>query len=235
MRTLEEEGKTVEEAINSALVKLQVRREEVEIQVLEEGSKGFFGLIGGKPAKVKITVKELVEKPEAREISVNGKAELDQQIIKVKEIVDGLLTKMGLSAVIDMKTRNEEIIFNIKCEDDKLLIGKRGKTLDALQYIVDLMIHKHLGDKLEVTLDTSNYRLQRRQSLRNLALKLSRKVKNTGKPIVVAPLSPHDRKIIHMTLKDDPAIRTLSRGNGFFRRIVISKNNQNNHRKNPEP
>jgi len=226
MRTFDEEGRTVEDAINKALAKYRVDRKEIDIQVLDEGSKGFLGLIGSKPARVRITVKELAEKLERKETSISGKGELDGQVIKVKEMLDGLLNKMGLNATIDMRTKDDEIIFDIKSEDDKLLIGKKGKTLDALQYLVNLMVHRHLGDKLEITLDISNYRAQRQQSLRNLALKLSRKVKNTGKPAVVAPLGPHDRKIIHMTLKNDPSVRTLSRGNGFFRKIVISKNNR---------
>lgn len=225
MRSFEEEGKTVEDAINKALAKHQVDRKEIDIQVLDHGSKGFFGLVGSKPARVRITVKDVTEKSEKKGVSLGRKVELNGQIVKIKEMVEELLNKMGLTAAIDIKTE-DEIIFNIKCDDDKLLIGKKGKTLDALQHLVNLMIHKHADDKLQITLDTSNYRVQRQQSLKNLALKLSRKVKSTGKPAVMAPLSPHDRKIIHMTLRDDPAIRASSRGNGFFRKIVISKSKQ---------
>jgi spoIIIJ-associated protein len=227
MRTFEEEGKTVEDAINKALTKYQVDRKEIDIQVLDQGSKGFLGLIGSRPAKVRITVKDVVvEKREKKGIAADKKEELNGQVIKIKEMLEGLLSKMGLNAAIDTETKDNEIMFNIKCDDDKLLIGKKGKTLDALEYLINLMIHKHASDKFQITLDTSNYRAQRQQSLKNLALKLSRKVKNTGKPAVMAPLSPHDRRVIHMALKNDPAIRTLSRGNGFFRRIVISKNSQ---------
>jgi spoIIIJ-associated protein len=223
MRVFEEEGKTIEEAINTALTKHKFNRNDVNIEILEEGSKGFLGLIGTKRAKIRITVKESRGDIERKKASIDKKEELDGQTIKIKEILEELLDKMGLNAVVDTKSREDEIIFNIRCEDDKLLIGRRGKTLDALEYLINLMTHKYAEDKILVTLDTSNYRAQRQQSLKNLALTLSRKVKNTGKPAVVEPLSPHDRKVIHMTLKNDPGIRATSRGNGFFQRIVISK------------
>jgi len=263
MKTIEEQGKTVDDAINKALEQLQVSRNQVSVEILDEGSRGLFGIMGVKPAKVRIRLSqgmaadqamkeesqpEQKDDPHYQEAKSNtdlteSKAEnitkIAQNEENVQHIVSGakqalqvILERLQIEYTVEVKKREEQILLNIHCDNENFLIGRRGATLDAIQYLVNRIANKHVEEKIQVVLDTSNYRVNRKQRLQGLALRLSHRVKMTGKPVTVAPMNPHDRRIIHLTLEDDPAVKTLSRGTGFLRRVIIVSNrNSNRNRK----
>lgn len=237
MKTIEVEERTVDEAINKALEQLQVSRDQVSVEILEEGSRGLFGIVGNKPAKVKVSLgqdsnnhstrKEHV--PSTQETLPEYDEETVQQIVtKAKQALEIILAQLQIEYTVEVRKREDQILLNIHCDNENFLIGRRGTTLDAVQYLVNRVANKPAKEKIQVVLDTSDYRVNRKQRLEKLALRLSRKVKMTGKPVTVSPMNPHDRRIIHLTLQDDPAIKTLSKGSGFMRRITISASKNSN-------
>lgn len=274
MKIIEEQGKTIDDAINKALEQLHVNREQVAVEILEEGSRGLFGIMGTKPAKVRVSINEESTYNEIKEelhsknlytasssdpppapSSGNGhqknydppkKPENKQEprhehnkydedanvqfiVENAKDALKLILAHLQIEYTVEVKRREDQILLNIHCDNENFLIGRRGTTLDAVQYLVNRIANKNAQKKIQVVLDTSNYRVNRKQRLQRLALRLSRRVKLTGKSVTVAPMNPHDRRIIHLTLQDDPAVKTLSRGNGFMRRIIISTNKSSNH------
>jgi spoIIIJ-associated protein len=249
MKTIDVEEKTVDEAINKALEQLQVSRDQVSVEILEEGSRGFLGLVGNKPAKVRVSLGQDVsgipepatserpqtpapQKKETPIPSPHDEENVSQIVAKAKEALSVVLERLQIEYTVDVDVREEQILFNIHCDNENFLIGRRGTTLDAVQYLVNRIANKNAKEKIQVVLDTSDYRVHRKQRLQKLALRLSRKVKMTGKPVTVSPMNPHDRRIIHLTLQDDPGVKTLSKGSGFMRRITISANkNSNRNRK----
>ncbi len=252
MKIIEEQGKTVDEAIDKALKQLQVSRDQVSVEILDEGSRGFFGFVGTKPAKVKVSLSQRTEvqqdlrtreqadspsqeaAPETKLTEKNEqKKEYSEENVQrivstAKGALQVILERLQVEYTVEVKRREDQILLNIHCNNENFLIGRRGTTLDAVQYLVNRIANKQAEEKIQVVLDTSNYRVNRKQRLQRLAMRLSRRVKTTGKPVTVAPMNPHDRRIIHLTLQDDPAIRTLSRGSGFMRRIIISSNRSSN-------
>lgn len=218
MKEIEVEGKTVEEAISRALAELKATIEEVDIKIIDEGKAGLFGLMGAAPAHVKVVRKE-----------VAGAA---QKIgSKAKNIVAEILNKMKIDGDTEITTEDNKIIVNIDSLDGGLLIGKKGQTLDAFQYIVNLMINKEikagliqgitLEDKYKVIVDTEGYRIRREEVLKKMALNMAEKVKNSGQKVALEPMSAHDRRVVHLALEDIQEVKTESEGDGSFRRIVI--------------
>ncbi len=206
MKWVEQEGKTLEEAIEKALQILQVSRDKVNIEILDEGNKGLFRL-GSKMARVKVQLKE----------DIKGNS---------REIVSQILKGMGLEGEIIDKTSGEgqNLSFEIISDKKGLLIGKRGQTLEALQFLVNRVLNRgrKREDYVRVEIDADGYRERRRRSLTALARRLAEKAKLSGKEIMIEPMSPQDRRIIHLTLKDDQRVKTFSRGEGTFKKVVIS-------------
>jgi spoIIIJ-associated protein len=257
MRSIEVEEKNVDEAINKALERLQVSRDQVSVEILEEGSRGFFGLVGARPAKVRISVRQEssehgnqeqlpanppAEPPEslppvpsapAPAASENFAADANaQQIVtNAKQALQLILERLEVPYTVEVRKREEQILLNIHCENENFLIGRRGATLDAIQYLVNRIANKRATEKIQVVLDTSDYRVNRKERLQRLAVRLSKRVKMTGKPVTVSPMNPHDRRIIHLALQDDSDIRTVSKGTGFMRRIMIAAGRNTNRRK----
>jgi spoIIIJ-associated protein len=203
LKTIEITGRTVEEAISNALTELKLDREKVDIEVLEQGSRGIFKLLGAKPAKVKATVKR-------------------DFLYEAKSFLRDILNKMDLKCEIRMKEEDGSIKINLDGPNVGILIGHRGETLDALQYLVSLIINKdHNEDYKRVILDTENYRLKREETLKRLASRLAYKVKSTGKYVKLEPMNPYERRIIHSALQNNEDITTYSEGEEPFRRVVI--------------
>lgn len=269
MKTIEVEERTVDDAINKALEQLNASRDQVSVEILEEGSRGLFG-IGSKPAKVRVSIgqeipapqivpasprpveqqsaptppqptvqpaapsqpvpQQKVDEPQApsEPVKVIDEEDLELIVSKAKDALKIILAHLQIEYTVEVKKREDQILLNIHCDNENFLIGRRGSTLDAVQYLVNRMANKHAKEKIQVVLDTSNYRFNRKDRLQKLALKLSRKVKMTGKPVTVSPMNPHDRRIIHLALQDDPTIKTLSKGSGFMRRITISSAKNHN-------
>jgi len=203
MKIIEMTGKTTEDAIQNALQELKVTKDKVEVEILEEGSKGFLNIIGVKPAKIRVTVKR-------------------DYISDARNFLRDILNSMKIKAEIRIKEENNEIKINLAGPNMGILIGYRGETLDSLQYLVSLVVNKdHDAEYKRVILDTENYRYNRQETLRKLASKMAYKVRVGGKTLKLEPMNPYERRVIHSTLQNDPYVRTYSEGEEPFRRVVI--------------
>ena len=208
-KSITKTGKSVEEAVNKALENLGVKRDQVEIEIIDEGTNGFFGLFGTRDAEVEVTVQE-------------SKKDLAVKFLK------NVTEKMGLGIDINLlvsETNKDQIALNMSGKNLGLLIGHRGNTLDALQYLTSLVANKDIGEKYKrITLDAEGYRERRRETLRQLAKKLARKARTTGRKVVLEPMPPHERRIIHLTLQNEKDIKTYSEGKEPYRKVVIVAN-----------
>ncbi|MDK2806553.1 MAG: spoIIIJ-associated protein [Thermoanaerobacterium sp.] len=204
MREIIKTGKTVEDAINAGLIELGISRDMVDIEVIDEGSKGFLGLLG-KQAIVKIIVKDVVKE-------------------NVKKFLDGIIKLIGIDVEYDIDEKDNSLLVNLKGNGVGLLIGYRGETLDSLQYLTSLVANKKNieGIHKRILLDAENYRAKREKILINLANKIAKKVKQENRSITLEPMNANERRIIHLALQDDPDIETFSEGEEPNRRITIS-------------
>lgn len=197
-------GKTVEDAVMEATIKLETTSDRMEYEVLEKGSNGFLG-IGSKPARIR--ARKVMETAERAE----------------KFLMD-VLEAMDLKATVSMEENKEERTLDIDLAGDDMgvLIGKRGQTLDSLQYLVSLVVNKGEDDYIRVKVDTENYRQRRKDTLENLAKNIASKVRRTGKPVTLEPMNPYERRVIHSTLQNDRYVETHSEGEEPFRKVVVS-------------
>lgn len=205
MKFVVKTSKTVDDAIKEALEELNVTRDEVEVEVIEEASKGLFGILGTKEAKVKVT---LINDPEE----------------KADKFLDGILRGMGLVALHDIKLENDMLyidINSISSTDMGILIGKRGNTLDSIQYLLSLAINKDREKYLKVVLDSEGYRQKREETLVKLAKKMAEKATYSKRPVKLEPMNPYERRIIHSALQNFNGVNTYSEGNEPYRRVVI--------------
>ncbi len=205
MKFVVKTSKTVDDAIKEALEELNVTRDEVEVEVIEEASKGLFGILGTKEAKVKVT---LINDPEE----------------KADKFLDGILRGMGIVALHDIKLENDMLyidINSISSTDMGILIGKRGNTLDSIQYLLSLAINKDREKYLKVVLDSEGYRQKREETLVKLAKKMAEKATYSKRPVKLEPMNPYERRIIHSALQNFNGVNTYSEGNEPYRRVVI--------------
>ncbi len=223
MNSVETEGKTIEEAIRKACEELNAAREDLDIEILANGSSGFLGLVGAKKAQIRATRKKdlapLAQEAPALGAPPVGTAALGEM---AKKTVEDLLRLLGVEAGVELKDESDRILLSIKSDGSGLLIGRKGETLDALEYLVTKMVHKGAEDKKRIVIDTENYRSRREESLVQLAHRLADKAKRLGRPVTISPMNAHDRRIIHLALQDDKSLHTRSTGTGLFRRVVIS-------------
>ncbi len=196
-------GKTIEEAIENGLKELQVDRDRIETNVLEVPQKGLFGLLGNKQAKVEITLKDNVEE-------------------LAKNFLYEILDKMRIKGNIKTELCENVLKMEVEGTDMGILIGRRGETLDAIQYLISLTVNKGRDQYIRVMLDTENYRTKREQTLQQLAGRLASKVEKSGKKITLEPMNPYERKIIHTHLQNHPKVTTYSEGEEPYRKVVIT-------------
>jgi len=220
MKSVETEGKTTEEAIHKACEELGASRQELEIEVLSNGSSGFLGM-GAKNARIRATVKEK-SAPRISEVRPTRAVSDPQAAETAKKTLQEILRLLEVEATVDLKEESERILLDIKGDGSGLLIGRKGQTLDALEYLINKIVHKDAEDKKRIVVDTENYRLRREDSLVQLAQRLAEKAKRMGRPVTISPMSAHDRRIIHLTLQDDKTLRTWSTGSGLYRKVIIS-------------
>ncbi len=197
-------GKTVEDAVMEAAIQLETTSDKLEYEVLEKGSSGFLG-IGSKPAKIR-----------ARKVQdMKG---------KVEDFLRQVFAAMQLNVEITMEEDPEERTLNINLSGDDMgmLIGKRGQTLDSLQYLVSLVANKGEEEYIRVKVDTENYRQRRKDTLENLAKNIASKAKRTGRPVVLEPMNPYERRVIHSALQNDRYVETHSKGEEPFRHVVVT-------------
>jgi spoIIIJ-associated protein len=230
MASLEIEGRSVDEAIEAACSQLNVPKERLEVEVLNTGSTGIFGIVGSKKARIRATVKEepaaFSPEPEIQDHlepeTVTVPWSDDELIVNAKTLTQDILALMGLEATLSVQKEKETVHIKIEGEKSGLLIGRRGQTLDALQYIITRILNRKGLDKIKVVMDSGDYRIRRKQYLEELALKMAEKSKLTGKPVVISPLNAHDRRIVHLILEKDKTLKTVSRGEGQLKKMVIS-------------
>ena len=204
MTSMEEEGRTPEEAVETGLRKVALNREYVLVEVLEEGTKGFLGL-GGRPARVRLTLTP------AGELLVRG-----------RQTVEELLKLMGVKVEVKAHETGGSLDLDIRGEDAGLLIGKYGQTLESLTLLTTRILSRQLGERVRVAIDVEGYRERRRRLLEDMALRLADQVKSTGETVTLEPMSSADRRTIHLALQRDPRVRTVSQGEGSRRRLVIA-------------
>lgn len=263
MEFIEVSAKTVDDAITKACIELQAASDKLEIQVISEGSSGFFG-IGSKPAVIRAAVKaapekepEAPQKPEKKEApkkeAVKKETErkpaprqaenarrseareerevvqrTDEEIAQIKatalEFLSGVFKAMELPVEIQMEynAENGSLEVDFAGEDMGILIGKRGQTLDSLQYLTSLVVNKEQKDYVRVKLDTENYRKRRKETLENLARNIAYKVKKTRRPVSLEPMNPYERRIIHSALQGNKFVETYSEGSEPYRHVVVA-------------
>lgn len=233
-------AKTVDDAITAACQDFFVTSDKLDYEVLEEGSSGFLG-IGAKPALIKarvkedkVIVKESVKEPvkevlkeekkfvkETEKVSNVDAREVEEA---AKKFLGEVFDAMEMEVIVDAKYDDAEKALDVdmRGEEIGILIGKRGQTLDSLQYLVSLVVNRGQADYIRVKLDTENYRQRRKETLENLAKNIAYKVKRTKRPVSLEPMNPYERRIIHSALQNDRYVTTHSEGEEPFRRVVVS-------------
>lgn len=216
MNTIQMTGKTVEEAIEIALRELDVDRGEVEIDVISRGKAGVFGL-GSEPAKVKVS-----------KVVLSSSKEVDSSsdVIRVaRETIDELISLMDVDVMCNLRqAESEEVggpLFEIEGDDSGLLIGRKGETLQSLQFMVRFLVSRKTGERANLSVDVEGYDDRRRQSLSSLANRVAQRVVKTGRSIELEPMNPRERRLVHITLSENGDVYTESSGTGEGRRVVI--------------
>ncbi|MCC8150206.1 MAG: protein jag [Lachnospiraceae bacterium] len=205
MDFIEVTAKTVDDAITDALVKLGVTSDQIEYEVIEKGSAGFLGF-NSKPAIIKAWKKYTSED-------------------YIREFLEKVFDAMDMKVeIIITASEEEENVFDVELKGDDMgvLIGKRGQTLDSLQYLTNLAINKNLDTYIKVKLDTEDYRKRRQETLENLAKNIAYKVKKTRKPVALEPMNPFERRVIHSALQNDRYVTTHSEGENPYRHVVVT-------------
>jgi spoIIIJ-associated protein len=220
MKSVETEGKTIEQATDKACEELAVSREDLEVEVLSNGSGGFLGL-RARNARIRATVRETAA-PRSPETRPSAAYPDNQAAETAKKTLEDILRLLEVEATVDLKEDSERILLDIRGDGSGLLIGRKGQTLDAMEYLINKIVHKDAEDKKRIVVDTENYRFRREDSLVKLAQRLGEKAKRLGRPVTISPMSGHDRRIIHLALQDDKALRTWSTGTGLYRKLIIS-------------
>ncbi|NLW24375.1 MAG: protein jag [Clostridia bacterium] len=202
MRSVEVSAKTVEEAVKIALEKLNLTEDEVNIEILEHPNKGFLGFLGSKNALVRVEEKY-------------------DPLKAGQKFLEKIFSFMKLEPTINIVEEDEYTIFNLSGKDLGILIGRRGETLDSLQFLLNLVVNKNLENRVKYIIDVEGYRSRRENTLADLANRLAKKVIRTGRKVVLEPMNPQERRIIHLTLQDNKYITTYSEGEEPYRKVVI--------------
>lgn len=232
MSAVEATGKTVEEALEKALIELGRSKDEVTYEVLEAPSRGFFGLFGGHEARLRVTEKEAqgapvapamemprapVEAPAAPVASAASPQE------RAESFLSGIFRAMGLTVAMERRETEEGVLYDLSGESLGILIGKHGQTLDALQYLTNLAANRGgAEERIHVILDVEGYRSRREETLRRLAGHLAEKACRIHAEVRLEPMNRHERKIIHMALQDNYRVSTYSDGDEPYRCVVIA-------------
>ena len=204
MEFIEVSAKTVDDAITEASIKLGTTSDKIEVEVIEKGSTGFLG-IKSKPAIIKARKK-------------------NDTVDNIREFLENVFSAMNMEVTIDIKKAEDDKVYEVELSGKEmgLLIGKRGQTLDSLQYLTNLAVNKHSDGYIKVKLDTEDYRQRRKDTLENLAKNIASKVRRTGKPVTLEPMNPYERRVIHSALQNDRYVETHSEGEEPFRKVVVS-------------
>ncbi|WP_128895601.1 RNA-binding cell elongation regulator Jag/EloR [Longirhabdus pacifica] len=195
-------GKSIEKAIENGLKQLGTTKNKVNIHVVEQPSKGFLGLIGSKEAKVELKLKDPIE--------------------EAKTFIHDAIHAMDLDVKVNVIQKDGMLYFNLTGSELGILIGKRGQTLDALQYLVKIIANRYSDKYIKIVVDAEEFRARRKKTLEKLSLRLADKVMKQKRDVMLEPMNPHERKIIHAQLQDHKYVRTYSKGEEPNRRIIIT-------------
>lgn len=204
MEFIEVSAKTVEDALTDASVQLGITSDQLEYEIVEKGSSGFLG-IGSKNAVIRVKVKSSIED-------------------EVKKFLTSVFNAMNMEVEIIINKNEDEKFLDVELKGDDMgvLIGKRGQTLDSLQYLTSLAINKHRDDYYKVKIDTEDYRNRRKDTLENLAKNIAYKVKRTKRAVSLEPMNPFERRVIHSALQNDKYVTTHSEGEEPYRHVVVT-------------
>lgn len=211
MTSIEIEAKTAQEAIEKACKHFHLSEEELDIEVVESRSTGIFGIVGNKKTKIRVTPKK------------------DSAMAVAQETLKKIISLISPDTKISAEKKGDDIILTIEGNNPRILIGHRGRTLEALEFIVNKAVNKASEKRVRVIVDSENYRQRREEFLKRLAFKMGEKAKRTKKAVATDPLSPHDRRIVHLALKADHQVQTKSKGEGFFKKVSIIPTMTNVH------
>lgn len=244
MEYMEFKGKTKNDAITEACRHFSIPSDKLDYEVIDEGKAGLFGL-GAKPAVIKAKVKEesaeiketekLVDSPEIASVKAYAENVVDIDVEAVsKKFLTDVFAAMNLNVEINTTYNDslKNLDVNLSGDEMGVLIGKRGQTLDSLQYLISLVVNKGTGEYIRVKVDTENYRQRRKETLENLAKNISYKVKRTRRPVSLEPMNPYERRIIHSALQNDKYVTTHSEGEEPFRRVVVTPKRESNYNDN---
>lgn len=216
MKEVEQIGRTVKEATEAALQELGVSQDEVLVEILEEPAKGLFGILGSKQARVRVKIRE-------------------DAATAARKILSQILKALRLDSTIEVRREAEGgVRLDVWGDDLGVLIGKRGQTLNALQFLLSVMMHKATGQKANIFVDVEGYRVKRERTLQSLAERIARKVKTEQRSVSLEPMLSHERRIIHLALQNHPYVTTYSQGEEPLRKVVISPKNARKE-KSPSP
>lgn len=234
---MEFEGKNIETITQKASKKLKIPLADLNYDVISYGSTGIFGLVGTKKAKIRVLLPEKKPVPQDKltaetvnDKNSNKNKQTDfvltedgfQDAVDIgKGVLQRILDEITTESTISVEQNSERVLFNITNDNASIIIGKRGQTLEAIQYLVEKAINRQNKTRIRVQVDIEGYLESRKDSLKQLATRTAQKVKRTGKPASVGQMNAHDRRIVHLTLKSDNLVRTQSMGDGFYRKLVI--------------
>ncbi|GAA0864921.1 RNA-binding cell elongation regulator Jag/EloR [Paraclostridium tenue] len=229
-QSLEIKSKNIDDAISKALGQFSVSREDIEVEVIKEPTKGFLGLIGSKDGIYKITIKKKEEVIKEVDINTDIKIETKQDLTDIdvaKGFILNIINNLNIDAQIDIRQEKNVIKVNITGKDAACLIGRRGETLDSIQFLAGLALNKANKDShCKILIDIENYRSKREDSLIRYANKVAREVAKTRKTKKLDYMNPYERRIIHSTLQNDKFVKTYSEGVDPYRRLVIEYKKQ---------
>ena len=241
---LEFEGKNVEQAAEEASNELNIKKEDLKFDVLSYGSSGIFGLVGSKKARIRVNLpkdfdlkkersfnQEMLEKEldidfsilegDNTASSISEKPEAAETIDLCQDVLQRIIDTITTDAKVKVIRESDHVLFDVKGGNAGVLIGKRGQTLEAIQYLIEKIANKKNDERIRVQVDVEGYLKTRRTNLERLASRLADKAVRTGKPMTIGQMNAHDRRIVHLSLKDTQGVRTQSLGNGAYRKLMI--------------
>jgi spoIIIJ-associated protein len=251
---IEYESSSVAKAVKKACRELNLTEDELKHEIISYGSTGIFGLVGTKKARIRVTVPDPVvsedadprpvadatheevtaaappmaaetQEPASQELDMEGPIELGRETLQ--KMIDFITT----GATITIENKDERIEYHVRGGNTGVLIGKRGQTLEAMQYLVDKIVSKQFEKRVRIQIDVEDYLKTRRANLENMAKRMGEKAKRTGRPMSFGQMNAHDRRIVHIALKEDDMVRTQSMGDGYYRKLVIFPKKRNGRRK----
>lgn len=242
--SFEFEARNVEKAVKKAGEQLNIEPGELKYEIISYGSSGIFGLVGVKKAKIRVKHQPVAEKikavPAETEIPIveigdaaperpgeteaEAEAEKDDLIPVAEEgkvALERIVGAISPESIVDIEMEKETIGYQVSGGDSSQLIGKRGQTLEAIQYLLEKIVNKDLEKRVRIQVDIEGYLKNKKKNLIKLAEKLASKAKKTGKPVTMGQMNAYDRRIVHLSLKNNNGVRTQSRGDGFYRKLII--------------